>query len=355
MKTKFQCLTAALISLAWLTIPPAAAQQTPPGKTQSPEAGQQKKKPAGQSVSAPVPEDPSGQKPKPLVELPEALKVELANATVLNPEGTVFLDALKKRVLLRTEVACPNCILEMVLVPEGNREHETILRIRSKAFVIHTALLALGLEPGKPASFSPEFTPPSGPILEIEAVWVNDRGDLQRRPLKEWVRYNTHRYNAAPLSGPPPGVQMPYRNLRWDKFNNEILWYGPMTAEERDDLLGKWTNPDYQKAIRKFFEDGLSRQMTADFVFAGSSMYRDDDTGKEYYQAEGGHLICTSNFPDALMDIREQSSAQDGAQTYEGWTDRIPPEGTPVILVLSHRNDQKNQKPADDRRPGKNQ
>jgi hypothetical protein len=37
------------------------------------------------------------------------------------------------------------------------------------------------------------------------------------------------------------------------------------------------------------------------------------------------------------MDIREESSASDGAQTYEGWTERIPPEGTPVLLVLTQQ------------------
>jgi hypothetical protein len=45
-------------------------------------------------------------------------------------------------------------------------------------------------------------------------------------------------------------------------------------------------------------------------------------------------LICTSNFGDAMIDVREESSASDGGQTYEGWSERIPPAGTPVLLVL---------------------
>jgi hypothetical protein len=35
------------------------------------------------------------------------------------------------------------------------------------------------------------------------------------------------------------------------------------------------------------------------------------------------------------MDVQEESSASDGAQTYEGWSEKIPPKGTPVLLVLS--------------------
>jgi len=292
--------------------------------------------PAAAKSPQPTPETTAPQQPprKPLTPLPELLHKEIAGKTALNPEGTVFLDSAGRRLLLRTEVACPDCILEMALVPEGNREHETILRIRSKAFVIHAGLLALGMQPGKPASFSPEFTAPSGPVISITAVWLDDQGRRQERPLQEWVRNNTHRYHAAAMSGPPPGLELPYKALRWDKFNREILWYGPMTDEDRDDLLSKWDHEPYQKAIRQFHEAGQSKPMKAEFVFAGSSMFRDEETGREYYQAEGGHLICTSNFPDALLDIREQSSAADGAQSYEGWTERIPAEGTPVILVL---------------------
>ncbi|MEY2727382.1 MAG: hypothetical protein RLZZ458_3249 [Planctomycetota bacterium] len=288
-----------------------------------------------QTRPLPKPEDSPESPKKPLQPLPELLQKELAGAAPLNPEGTVFLNLPRKQVLLRTEVACPDCILEMALVPEGNREHETVLRIRAKAFVIHSALLAAGLEPGKPAVFSPDFQPPQGPVVEIQAVWLDTAGKRQQRPLKEWVRHNTHRYHAAKLNGPPPGLQLPWKDLRWDRFNNELLWFGPMTDADRDELLGKWKDPDYQAAIRKFHKDGQSRPMQAEFVFAGSSMFRNEETGQEYYQAEGGHLICTSNFPDAMLDVREESSASDGSQTYEGWTERIPPEGTPVILILS--------------------
>lgn len=290
------------------------------------------------SSTTPVPTPDAGSdedSKKPLPPLPPKLSEELVGSTPLNPEATVFIDVQKKRILLRTEVACADCVLEMLLVPENNREHETILRIRSKAFVIHTALLALGLKPGKTAEFSPEFVAPSGPEIAIDAVWLDPEGGVQKNRVQEWIRHNIHQYYSAPLPGPPPGLELPYKNLRWDKFNNEILWYGPMTDSERDDLLTKWDKTEYQKAIKKFHADSESRPMTANFVFVGSSMYTDEETGEQYYQAEGGHLICTSNFSDALLDVREESSASEGSLTYEGWTERIPPKGTPVLLVLS--------------------
>jgi hypothetical protein len=322
-----RCAAALLLFIPVQLSATAVSADERQGKTQPP---------ATAKSPQPTPDTADPQQPprKPLTPLPELLQKELAGKTALNPEGTVFLDSAGRRLLLRTEVACPDCILEMALVPEGNREHETILRIRSKAFVIHAGLLALGMQPGKPAAFSPEFTAPSGPVISVTAVWLDDQGRRQERPLQEWIRNNTHRYHAAAMSGPPPGLELPYKALRWDKFNKEILWYGPMSDEDRDDLLSKWDHEPYQKAIRQFHEAGRSKPMQAEFVFAGSSMFRDEETGREYYQAEGGHLICTSNFPDALLDIREQSSAADGAQNYEGWTERIPAEGTPVILVL---------------------
>ena len=219
-------------------------------------------------------------------------------------------------------------------MPTGIKEHETILRIESQAFVIHTGLLALGAEPGTPVKYSPQFAPPSGEVLSLYASWIDAEGNLQRRDVRNWIRRNIHRYYSAPLATPPPGLQLPYRELRYDKFNNEILWYGPMTADMKRDLLSKWDNKDYQKAIQQFFADGQSVPMKADFVFVGSQFYTDPESGKQIYQAEGGYMICVANFGDAMIDIREESSANDGAQAYEAWTEKIPPENTPVLLEI---------------------
>ncbi len=45
-------------------------------------------------------------------------------------------------------------------------------------------------------------------------------------------------------------------------------------------------------------------------------------------------MICVANFADAMIDVRENSTSSDGSQTYEAWTEQIPPEKTPVILEL---------------------
>lgn len=282
----------------------------------------------------PQPTDELSDQPKPLSPLNVKLQKLIDKATPLNPDRTVFVDVPGKRVIIRGEVACRNCILEMLCVPEGVKEHETILRMRSKAYVIHAGLLTLGLEAGQPAKFSPEFVPPQGAVISIYASWLDEDGSLQRKDVRHWIRRNIHRYYAAPLASPPPGLTLPYKDLRFDKFNSELLWFGPMTDEMEEDLLSKWTDAKYRKAIEQFHNESQSREMEADFVFVGSGFYTDPDTKEQYYKAEGGYVICVANFADALLDIREASSASDGAQAYEAWTEHIPPEGTTVLLEL---------------------
>jgi hypothetical protein len=85
---------------------------------------------------------------------------------------------------------------------------------------------------------------------------------------------------------------------------------------------------DWIKNIR------TGKAMTHPFVFAGSSFWKDPETGKQYYQAEQGELICVSNFGTAMLDIPVQSSRSNEALEFEAFTERIPPLGAPVRLIL---------------------
>ena len=271
----------------------------------------------------------------PLAPLSPELEQLLNKGTSLNPEKTVFLDTNKRRVLLRTQVACDSCMLEMLCCLEGTKEHESILWVRSNAWVLHTALLALKAKPGRPAVFSPEFQAPDGQLINIFANWVDESGKAQRCDIRSWMRHSVHRYFSAPLATPPAGVELPFLELRYDPFNKELLWFGPMSIEQREKLLKLSDKAEYQQAIGHFFDESQSRPMKADFVFAGSFHFRpDDDADQEIYAAESGFLICVANFSQAVIDVREASSASSGAQAYEAWPEKVPPLKTPVVLEL---------------------
>ena len=71
------------------------------------------------------------------------------------------------------------------------------------------------------------------------------------------------------------------------------------------------------------------------WVFAGSGFWNDEETGKEYYQAEGGDFICVSNFATAMLDLPIESSQLNDTLMYHAFTERIPPRGTIVTLILT--------------------
>lgn len=76
------------------------------------------------------------------------------------------------------------------------------------------------------------------------------------------------------------------------------------------------------------------KPMSTSWVFAGSSVWTDETTGQRYYQADGGDLICVSNFPTAMLDLPVASSQTNESLMFTAWTERIPPLGTKVRLVL---------------------
>ena len=265
---------------------------------------------------------------------PDLLK-QLNGATSLNPNKTAFLNLPEKKTFLKTRVACNSCLLEMLLCPIETKEHESVLSFDGKAYVVHTALLAMGLKPGHPVIFSPEYQAPDGPILNIKVHWRNKQGKLKSVDVRTWMRTSVSHYFSSPLAAPPAGIEFPFLELRYDPYNKDILWYGQMSPKDKKTLLSKSDNKDYQAAIEDFYQKSQPKPMKADFVFTGSFLAKRTEDSPEFYAGEDGYLICVANFAAATIDIKEASSASDGSQAFEADSNSVPVAGTPVILEIS--------------------
>jgi hypothetical protein len=257
----------------------------------------------------------------------------------LNPNRTVLLDREGKRLLVKTHVVLREGLLEMLCCPAQTKEHEAILAVAARANVIHAGLVALGAKPGAPVQYRPEFKPPTGQPIDIFLQWTDPQGKPHRVRAQEWIRYATHRMYVAPFEKLPAGLTLPERDddlpIRFHPKFKELTWFGPMSPAQRDKLLSLSPDDAYQKAIRKFFAEGQFRQLDAGWVFAGSAFYVDPQTGEKSYLAEGGDLICVSNFPSAMLDLSVKSTdKQDEGLLFEPWTERVPPKGTEVTMEL---------------------
>ncbi|MCA9181520.1 MAG: hypothetical protein KDA51_08700 [Planctomycetales bacterium] len=114
------------------------------------------------------------------------------------------------------------------------------------------------------------FSPPMGSEIQISALWFGANGEKKQIDVRQWLR----------------------------------------VIGTKDEIL----KPNW--------------------VFAGSILWEDPDTGDKLYQAEGGDLICVSNFSTATLDIPLESSQVNSGLMFASFTDRIPPLRTPVRLVL---------------------
>lgn len=188
----------------------------------------------------------------------------------LSPTDEVWIDMAAKRVIVGGEIAIDKGPIEFFACPHGTKEHESIVSTRSTARLVHAALLAIGLEPGKPVSFDPDYVAASGPIVRITMRWRDETGTVRELPAQDWIR---------------------------------------------DSRTGK--------------------EMAERWVFAGSAFWQDPSDGKEYYQADGGDLVCVSNFPTATLDLPIESSQSNDALLFEAFDGRVPNRGTPVEMILS--------------------
>ena len=268
--------------------------------------------------------------------LPASESAPASQYVSLNRAKTVMLDLKGRRVLVKTKVVLRDGVLEMLLCRKQTKEHESILAVDSKAYVIHTGLLALGSKTGKPVQFRPEFKPAHGQEIDIYFQWMDAAGKSQRARAQTWIRKNTRRFFVKELAELPKGFKIPDDSeLKFDGKHKELLWYGTMPIEERDRLLKLTDDPNLRKLINEFYAMSQPQEMTARFVFTGGQFYVDEETGQRAYLPESGEVVCVANFPSAMIDIAEKSSAkEDQGLLYETYTERIPPKDTKVLVEL---------------------
>jgi hypothetical protein len=77
------------------------------------------------------------------------------------------------------------------------------------------------------------------------------------------------------------------------------------------------------------------KPLSQPWVFGGSGFWVDEATGERHFMAEDGDFICISNFTSAMLDLPVESSQATAELQFEAFSERIPPVGTPVLLVLA--------------------
>jgi pimeloyl-ACP methyl ester carboxylesterase len=124
-------------------------------------------------------------------------------------------------------------------------------------------------------------------------------------------------------SGHPVRFQPEYAPATGSRIKIEVQW----KAES-----GNWRSAN----AKDWVQDGATKApLNEDWVFAGSGFWKDPDSGKEFYYAEGGELVCVSNFSTATLDLPIESSQRDAQRLYQAFTENVPPLGTRVKLILT--------------------
>lgn len=106
----------------------------------------------------------------------------------LSPAAQVWIDLPNKQLVLRGEIVLRRGPLELLACLKNTKEHEAVVSVETKAYVVHAGLLACGATVGNPAKFVPEFTPARGTEVEVLVEWTDAAGKKQRKDAREWVK-----------------------------------------------------------------------------------------------------------------------------------------------------------------------
>ncbi|MFM7149504.1 MAG: YdjY domain-containing protein [Gemmataceae bacterium] len=175
-----------------------------------------------------------------------------------------------RRVWVNAVVCLREGPLEQLLTRKGRKEHEAILAADADARKIHEALLLAKAKEGRPVRWQPVFQPPTGSTIRITLKY-QDKGEEVTVSARSWIKNSK-----------------------------------------------------------------TGKELESDWVFAGSILLdnQDDKSAPKHYLANDGDVICVANFESAMLDLPMKSAKDDAERGYVAWTEKIPPIGTAVQVLL---------------------
>jgi len=195
----------------------------------------------------------------------------------LDPHDRIWITSDRKSAVLLGRVALREGFLELLACRIGSKEHESILSVRVKPYLVHAALLTVNARQGKPAQFSPEFVSATGDRVDITLRWKDESGKMCECSAQDWV---------------------------WDMANSK---------------------------------ESSKKPMTTHWVFSGSKEYSDSEGNTRYLADETGEIFGLSNFAGSILDVPIQSSADNARLQFGCFTEHIPAQDTPVTIILTPR------------------
>lgn len=113
---------------------------------------------------------------------------EAQGMTLARPDAEIWFDTDSKKIVLAGRI-CQNIgPLEFFGTLRGYQEHEAIATFKTRSSYVHALFLALGIEPGHPVQFRPEFRAAAGPEIEVTVYWTDEKGERRSVPAQEWIR-----------------------------------------------------------------------------------------------------------------------------------------------------------------------
>ena len=214
------------------------------------------------------------------------------------PGIAVVDDGGNASVEIDAQVAARIGWLEQLVCKAGTREHESLLAIEVPPRIIHAAMLAAGLVPGSPGRWeeipgeggappSIALHPPRGDPVSLRARWTDATG-AHDVALASWVR----RVLPAPEDGGSDAVATD------DSFpSNRFVFAGSLTRPNPKSL-------------------GPGEHYVADYT---------------------GSIVGLVTFGDEVIAFDEviPDRVEFAAAEWEARTEVIPPEGTPVTLIVT--------------------